>query len=200
MSNERCIWFEFDLPKEIKDKIHLWRLVYLNEYYNKAKPWNKNRLHTTYMYCGDKFDYTTEELKKILNTMDYTPTVKISNFKRGDWSPVYFLTLEEVENSSGRTHHDAFREAYKIATSKNRSIGMHGHVGGRKHPGMHVTIFWGQKDKKVDSKVIEKAKKSFFKELEKEKIENFQFTSVRVMSENPRTKEDYVVFEKKFIK
>ena len=201
MSGGRCIWFEFGLPEKIKKIINLWRLTNLKEFCPKDKSWDKDSLHTTYMYCGSSFEYTTGELEKILNTVNYTPIVKISDFKRGDWSPVYFLTLDEVtKNSSGTDHHSAFKEAYKIATSNGRTIDMHGHNEGEQHPGLHITIFWASKDQKVDSKVIEKAKNKLFDELKKEKIETFQFTSIKVMSENPRTKKDYVVFGKKFIK
>jgi 2'-5' RNA ligase len=195
---KKCIWFEFELPKKIKDEIHLWRSVYLNKYFKKEKPWKKDRLHTTFMYCGDDFEYTVDELKKILDTVDYTPTVKFSDFKRGDWSPVYFLTLDEVNKSSKNNHHQSFKKAYQIATSNNRKIGMHGHNKGQKHPGLHITIFWAQKNEKIDSNVIKKAKTEFFKNLKEKKLESFQFSSIRVMSENSRTKEDYVVFEKKF--
>lgn len=190
----RCIWMEFDLPDKVKNVIHEWRANHFDEFSNEKKPWKKHRLHATFIYLGEIHGYTEQELKKIISLFDYNPSVKITDFRRGDWSPVYFLHLEEVKTELGNIN-DKFKDAYKIATSNERSIEMMGHNEGKNHPGLHVTIFWSQE---VDDKKIDSSKSNLWDVMKAKGIEEFSFKSIRVMGENPRTKEDYVIFEKKF--
>ena len=91
---DKCVWFEFDLPKEFKDIIQRVREKYLSKY--RTKHWRKDRLHTTLIYCGDNLGYGVKELNAMLDCVTYAPTVKISDFKRGDYGIVRFITLEEV--------------------------------------------------------------------------------------------------------